>query len=450
MSFLAFTQLTYVFMQNDTVEAKITTILYTTICFLALLYGYIAISTKDNASLVYSTAYSVVAGRVEPSQYEVVNDKRLNRLVLIFALCTIAVSINNVLPYYNNFSEIQALIRNPGKAYEYVKFINRNNLVDNNGGILGSIIGIILNILTFTRYFLFAFVILYWRKLSRKIKWFSLLAIAIFLLHAFLIGAMVNIGLVFFSMLPPLFLLLTGYRNSSVNQKSTSKKGRLLLLSISAVLLSLLIYFMGSRDVFALEDSTESSLFMSGILGLLYYISHGYVGLSGCLSLPFVCTFGQTTFHGLADTLQPYLGYTNLFSDSYLARNQAATGWSALHLWSTIFPWLASDFSFVLVPVIMFFMGLLLRKAWQASLDTRNPYAIVWCGQLLIFCFMIPANNQLFHTFGNSMSTLVILFLYLRSTRRHQSLKIAHNNSNDKAFKTAPRASVNNLRKCHP
>lgn len=176
-------------------------------------------------------------------------------------------------------------------------------------------------------------------------------------------------------------------------------------------------YISWDRGVYKFNNS-ETGVLFSGLLGLLYYVSHGYVGLSYCLNLPFHFTWGHTIFRGLSNTILPYLGISNLFSESYLIRNQLINNWSALQIWSTVFPWLASDITFWLVPLLMLIVGYSMKKAWKISIQFNNPYALLFLGQMFIFCFMIPANNQLFHTFGNSIGVISITIMYIYSLRK--------------------------------
>ena len=54
---------------------------------------------------------------------------------------------------------------------------------------------------------------------------------------------------------------------------------------------------------------------------------------------------------------------------------------------------------------------------WNKTIRTGNPYGYLLLGQFFIFWFMVPANNQLFHTIGNSASFILILYLYLKSKK---------------------------------
>ncbi|QVK17153.1 hypothetical protein KHQ81_09655 [Mycoplasmatota bacterium] len=346
-------------------------------------------------------------------------NKQIRTFIMICCLLTIIISLNNIFAFYNSFSEILSYITKPGEAYEYVKFLRRNSVVVNTS-LLESFIGIILNVFTFTKYFVGGLSIMYWEKLKNKEKFMVFITIFIYFIHSLLIGAMINVGAFFISTIP--FLLYKVHESQNLRKRSLLKNKMLFpVASIVAVLL--LSYFLGSRHVFTLNNDTNTGIMLSGLLGLLFYLSHGYVGLSYSLNLPFKCTWGHTTFRGIMNTILPYFGVNSLFSNSYLVRNQAVNGWDALRIWSTVFPWLASDISFWLIPLLMFFIGYYMKKVWKEAIFNSNPFAYALMGQFLIFCFMIPANNQLFHTFGNGVGTIIIFILYKKSLKQTSKLR---------------------------
>lgn len=353
----------------------------------------------------YSISFKTVKKRSYGSNFEY--SRGIGRIVLVAAVATAVVSLVNVFSFYSSIQMIMEYITNPGKAYEYVKYVNRNN-IENSGMILisSSLVGIILTTLSFSKFIVLIFIPLYWKCLSKTVRIVGTLSLVMYIIQAFLIGAMINIGIILFSCFP--IVIFMGGKNR--DSKPTTGKGKwsVALLLVGAVVL--IVYFMGTR--FVPINASIGEILLAGISGLGVYISHGYVGLSKCLDLSFIPTFGATTFHGLARTFLPSDLYNALWENSYLYRNQVESGWQALQVWSTIFPWLASDISFLLIPFVMLLVGRFMGRVWKEAITRRNPYAFVMMGQLMIFSFMIPANNQLFHSYGNSASVILIYFMY--------------------------------------
>lgn len=396
-AYLLFTLCAYIFVYFNTDENLIPTVLVVSIFYISLIAGYFFNTKKNNVSTP-KWGWNC----------------KIRKLIIFASFTTIIISFVNVLSYYPSFSVMMQYLKNPGLAYSYVKAVRRGT-IQVDALKLPSIIAIGLNILTFTKYIVIIFLPLYWKKLKKIDKLLGLLSLFVYVIHAFLIGAMINIGICFFSLVPVLFY----YSSKSISQIKLRYKILIFLLLGCSVLL--IAYFLGSRS--EIGDRSIENILREGFMGLMTYVSHGYRGLSYCLQLPFQCTWGQTTFYGIITKAFPFLGINSNWANSYLVRSQEQFGWSALQVWSTIFPWLASDVSFVFIPIIMFAIGYFIKKVWQDVVTTKNPYAFLMMSQLMVFCFMIPANNQLFHTFGNSMGTIIIFMMYRHSLKKQKKAR---------------------------
>ncbi len=339
---------------------------------------------------------------------------------LLYGACvaTALVSLNNIFAFYSSLSEAFTFALQPGLAYEFVKYVSRNSM-EAGAVSVPSLLGVVLTALTFTKYYVAIFAILYWRQLRAFDRVLVVCTAAIYIFQSFAIGAMVNVGSLLVASSPVILLLMSRRQGrSDLGRRLRSPGARIRAVLITGVGVATMLYFLGSRGVFLSESGMALSPLVSGLLGMVFYLSHGYVGLSYCLELPFVFTWGHTSFRGLAGIVLPYLGAANRWADSYLARSETTFGWSALQVWSTVFPWLASDMTFWLVPLVFLVVGVSMKRAWVRGIVTANPFALAFVGQLLIFCMMIPANNQLFNTFGNSVATLVIWVAYRLSLKR--------------------------------
>lgn len=324
---------------------------------------------------------------------------------LLLALTTTA----NISAYYTSLRELFQFILEPGDAYERVKFLARTDQM--NAGLLGNSLGPFISMLTFTKYVVFGWAVLYWRQLPNSLRLVSVACMFYYSIQSVLIGAMVNVGTVLLSTM--IILLVQGRR--------VLKNGgcRLFWRSVLPAVLgfTILSYFLGSREVGAtgIRDRVAA-----GADGLIFYISHGYVGLGHALDQPFVFTGGQTALYG----------FTRVFTDgpsplSYPVRSEAATGWSADQLWSTAAPWLASDVTFWGVPLVLLTVGFWGGRLWKECCITADPFALLLLGQVTIGVFFFPANNHLLQTFPNASGLAVITLLYLVSrlhTRTHYEI----------------------------
>lgn len=399
--YLIFTLIAYVFTYMESnPHNMVLTVLICGVYFAFMTLGY------------YSIGLSV--SNINEEQKRFGYSKTIRNILVFASAATIIVSFVNVFTFYSSTEMVLDYLANPGAAYEYVKFVRRNNISDSGMiTISSSLLGISLNTLSFTKYIVFIFIPLFWKEISKSIRVLGIASILIYILQSFLIGAMINVAIIVFSLLPILIFMGGRIRN---NVRATSGPVIFLFSLLLIAAIFFVIFFMGTRYVSA--DSGIGEILFAGISGLGVYISHGYVGLSTCFDISYVPTFGASTFRGLASTFLPKEVYDSLWVSSYLMRNQSNTGWPALQKWSTIFPWLASDISFFLIPLVMLFMGRFMARVWKNAIADKNPYAFLLMSQLMIFAFMIPANNQLFHSYGNAVGTIIIYFMYRLSVSK--------------------------------
>lgn len=377
---------------------------------------------------MFAINLSIIFGYILPNSSQVALSKtktglksiwenriNINQIIILCSIITILNSINLIKSYYPDLSEIMFYLKNPGHAYIHVKLMSNNpDSLDNNGG-FGSIISILLTLLSAAKYIFFTFSILYWKQFNKRIRSLSFLTFIIYFITAFLTGSMITIGTVIMACIP-IFIINIKRNKMSFDfpSKNLKKPKRLKYFVLAGIAMFTVVFFMSNRV-------SEDNNLLEGIKVLLFYISHGYVGLDYCLELPFEPTFGFTSFKGVLAMFVKYLGVPDLFQNSYLIRNQIANNYPALSIWSTIFPWLASDFSFYFLPFIMLVISYKFSFIWNKTIRTGNPYGYLLLGQFFIFWFMIPANNQLFHTLGNSASFILILYLYLKSKKHYIS-----------------------------
>ncbi|WP_170075518.1 hypothetical protein [Paraclostridium dentum] len=146
----------------------------------------------------------------------------------------------------------------------------------------------------------------------------------------------------------------------------------------------------------------------------LVYPTMGYYGLSLCLQLPFKWTYGLGSALGIKSMLDQIIpGIPNVMNDTYLIRMQNYYGIDAFGDWHTIFPWLASDMTFIGALVYMGIIGYIYMRCWKQVVLYKNPISIVLLTLLNIQYVYIVTNNQLFHTRGDAMATIVIFLLWL-------------------------------------
>jgi len=154
------------------------------------------------------------------------------------------------------------------------------------------------------------------------------------------------------------------------------------------------------------------------VMGMDIYLTSGYYAVSLSLREPYVPMFGVGNSTFLSRQVARAVGDSGIPNRSYPVRIEKY-GWDSVGLWSTIYPWIASDVSFPGTILIVYLIGRLLALSW---LDTfgGNPFAVVLFAQLVIMLFYFPANNQLLQSGEGFTAFWVTLFLWWRSRQPKQ------------------------------
>lgn len=145
----------------------------------------------------------------------------------------------------------------------------------------------------------------------------------------------------------------------------------------------------------------------------LYYLSSGYYGLSLGLGLPFVWSYGFGSSFEVRHLFDRLLPLTDQFIQSYPVRMEAQTGWDAYANWHTIFPWLASDFTFFGAVIFICIFIAIYALSWNRILRKGHWINLLMFANINIMLLYVPANNQLFQTRASLLVTLIITIIWI-------------------------------------
>jgi hypothetical protein len=155
-----------------------------------------------------------------------------------------------------------------------------------------------------------------------------------------------------------------------------------------------------------------------GVVGLTMYMTHGYYALYLALQEPFVPMFGLGSSPFLARQAARITGVTEIMNLPYPVRIEKH-GWDATLMWSSIYPWIASDVSFPGTVIVLFFIGRLFALSWLDTARGRNPFAVAMFTQFLVMLFYFPANNQVLLIGENVTAFWGTLLLWLFTRRKY-------------------------------
>ena len=278
----------------------------------------------------------------------------------------------------------------------------------------------------------------YWSTLSWKIR--GLLVISVVATIALYVAMGANAGVVHWGITIPWFVL-------AAHLAGVQRLGRRTWLAAGAVVIALVVLgavfftatmryrpgshaylgyveFMGAylgdkapdtAYVKAKLQSPEAagrSTFRVGLDGLAFYLSHGYYAVHLSLHQPFVACYGVGNSMFLQRQAARLTGNRRILWCPYPAR-LGLDGWYVMSVWTTIYPWIASDVSFPGTLLVMGLIGWLSASVWVDVLGGRNPIAVAVLGQLLILLYYVPAHNKIMQTGEGVFAFGVLLIAWL-------------------------------------
>ena len=151
-----------------------------------------------------------------------------------------------------------------------------------------------------------------------------------------------------------------------------------------------------------------------GVSTVLSYFGQGYYGLSLSLVSDFQWTFGIGSMRGLSSILRQVFAFIpDMTVYTYPLRVGAEYGFDGLVHWYSIFPWLASDYTFVGALIYMGIVAYIYMKAWIEVIRYNNILSFTLLSLLNIMYLFLVANHQLFISRGESLATVVLFLSWL-------------------------------------
>ncbi len=286
--------------------------------------------------------------------------------------------------------------------------------------------------------------IYYWKKMSGRYKLLLLLAIVFLLLvNVIALGTQKFLGdiIIYASIIAFIKML-------DLEKKKRRKIYRYIfvLVSIAVVAFSFILskryeiinvnaynfqyrsygysYFDTSHIVFKIFGEKIGfglAMLLSG------YLSVGYYGLSLCFELPFTWSYGIGSSYILSKVFNEILGTGDIFGRTYLAKISQYYGISGTSTWHTVFPWLASDFTFPGTLILFIFIGYIWHYTWCEILAYKNPFSVIMFSTITLGMIFIPANNQLFHGIDTYISTVMVIIFWLIFHKSYNKRKLISN-----------------------
>lgn len=141
-----------------------------------------------------------------------------------------------------------------------------------------------------------------------------------------------------------------------------------------------------------------------GAVGLMFYTSGGYYGLSLAMGREFKPMYGAGHSMFLTRNVSKVLKDPTFERRSYPVQISDRDGITYPVYWSTAYPFFASDVTFAGVVLLAGIFGSLFGLSWVDVLGGRNPFAVVFFAHMAILLFYLPATNRMLQD-GDSLLT---------------------------------------------
>lgn len=322
--------------------------------------------------------------------------KRTIYLLLFAGLVLNIQNTSTMLATHNLQLSLDTIIfalTNPGDAYH----------VEEVKGIEGSLIWAILSPI---RWASIPIGIFYWSKLNRF--WKSIILFTIFIVIISWLGIGTRKGLLD-------IILVTAFSGfAKYHRIITRPKNRMIfiILIISSITLFLFYFVYSNMSRYTFTDISDLSevymnkhdyktiylenvnpIFLATMGQITDYLCQGYFALSKGIEIGIITPtlFSMSWFSifigqklGIDPTNSTYMVMLEQFGiDRYIN-------------WHSIYLWLANEFTFLLVPFIIYIIGLYFGRIWKDCIAGNNPWSYSLMTLFVIMIFYFFANNQIF------------------------------------------------------
>lgn len=419
--------------------------LYLSFTLLLYFFGPIIWKTKNVAlTLLLLNMYQLSLGlgyllgkktTVKGTAKVVISEQSNNKYVILLITLSIITSILYYIRLVDSTSlrSIWSNILNGllDPAAQYRKMFSTYAKTDASNLIGGKILSYLLTMLGPTTISSIVLSVVYFKRLSNKYKFLSILNI-IMVLGVKLIGG-ANEGI--FDVIT--YIIVALFIKSQIRNKSQGTterhKNRILVISVSILLIVLAFNFFTKNinertgGTFAFPTIGENyytpnakifkyvpKFLHETLTYLTVYLCEGYYGFSLTTMVDWVPNFGIGYSSWIRNNLSDIFD-VDLFRYSYQVRVEEQFGWGALRNWHSAYTFWANDFSHLGVIIIMFFFGFLIAKIYYDAIENENSIAMILLTLMIMFIQYLPANNKVFIQPASLLTFWGSMFLWIKN-----------------------------------
>ncbi len=335
----------------------------------------------------------------------------------------------NSFDFAGLFKEMSVGLKNPGLGYKQ-NFLRQQTLDGPN--VLGGSVFTVINLAWgFVKNIVIILAMIFFKKLKLYGKIFTILYLSIVVVFYISIGTNIQfLHVLLLVEIPVIVETFQKWHKKEINRKAIIK----LIVFILVGVLLLLTYFgwmMETRsdasdyeiteyEIGGLkpENKDDGSPKDNKIVNLWYsfssYLTQGYYAMSQALEVEWTPMYGLGSSMWVVDIVSKNIYDVDQFT--YQVKLEEF-GWDSDVRWHSMYTWLANDFSFYGVILVMFVIGLLFGGMFKDAIQNKNPFALASIFFFMLMMIFIPCNNQVGQTNENLCPFILLVLLWLLCKR---------------------------------
>lgn len=335
----------------------------------------------------------------------------------------------NSFDFAGLFKEMSVGLKNPGLGYKQ-NFLRQQTLDGPN--VLGGSVFTVINLAWgFVKNIVIILAMIFFKKLKLYGKIFTILYLSIVVVFYISIGTNIQfLHVLLLVEIPVIVETFQKWHKKEINRKAIIK----LIVFILVGVLLLLTYFgwmMETRsdasdyeiteyEIGGLkpENKDDGSPKDNKIVNLWYsfssYLTQGYYAMSQALEVEWTPMYGLGSSMWVVDIVSNNIYDVDQFT--YQVKLEEF-GWDSDVRWHSMYTWLANDFSFYGVILVMFVIGLLFGGMFKDAIQNKNPFALASIFFFMLMMIFIPCNNQVGQTNENLCPFILLVLLWLLCKR---------------------------------
>lgn len=355
--------------------------------------------------------YSLGVKKFVPSEHKI-NDTTIHVFLIIGFVSIIRTTINTWANHGLSFSidTIVNGILNPGEAYSAKGDVYYGSFID-------------MTLLYPFKFTIIPLGLYFWKRLPKLYKGIVIIGVFLQIVQGLGVGVRKQV-------LDVLLIFFFSYIAIKPNIIENPQKRRWIRLASIGFIIVFLIYFTfsiasrygyGWNEMLSLSGTAPRGVYIKYLPPWLVY------------ALQVITSYLCQGYYALAEGLEMGIKEIAMFGDSWVSiyyskkffgydptpmtymASLEAIGIDMRVNWHTMYLWLANQYTFIGVPIVIFIIGYFFAQVWNDAVYGKNGYSMIMISFFIVMVFYMFANNQVF---SDSAISFWLWFIVYQMSRK--------------------------------